>query len=341
MNRLAHHRLLTRPLSASRFVRWLTLLMQMVVVSGVPLPVGTLAAHTTMAADGEAVEGRLAAKDRSQPFPCMDRPCGCGSAEQCFSSCCCHTPEQLLAWARSRDLEAATLQLLMRRVREESPRENVGGLRELPLRTAGSCCEQASHASPAHADEGDTSCCDHVATPETPVLDCCTAAHPRVPAMTGLTVGEAEDICSDYASLATEPRPRPVAVSDDDGGPSLSCCSPSKPDCCGLAERPPATSLGRTVGAAQQQPAPEALQDGAHPQSPDDSGNEPPRQTVILSAMLACGGLIAEWFAGGVVLVPPLEPVASGVPAAAGVVLLRDEVAEAQAPAPDLPPPRA
>lgn len=341
MNRLAHHRLLTRPLSASRSVRWLVLAMQMVVVSGLPLPVGTLAAHTTMAADGEAVEGRLAAKDRSQPFPCMDRPCGCGSAEQCFSSCCCHTPAQLLAWARSRDLELATLQLLMRRVREESPRENVGGLSESPSRPTGSCCEQASHASPAHADEGDTSCCDQVAPPETPVLDCCTAANPRDPAMPRLPVGEAEDICSDYESLAADPPPRHASASDDRDGPSLNCCSPSEPDCCGLAERPPATSLDGRVDAGQHQPPPDALQGASHPQSPDDSGNEPPRQTVVLSAMLACGGLIAEWFAGGVALVPPLEPVATGVPAAAGVVLLRDEVAEAQAPAPDLPPPRA
>jgi hypothetical protein len=39
-------------------------------------------------------------KDRSQPFPCQDRPCGCRSAEECWRSCCCTTPEERLAWAR-------------------------------------------------------------------------------------------------------------------------------------------------------------------------------------------------------------------------------------------------
>ncbi|MBS0267132.1 MAG: hypothetical protein JSS02_34720 [Planctomycetes bacterium] len=38
-------------------------------------------------------------KDRSQPFPCQDRPCGCRSAAQCKKSCCCFTRQQKLAWA--------------------------------------------------------------------------------------------------------------------------------------------------------------------------------------------------------------------------------------------------
>lgn len=29
------------------------------------------------------------AKDRSQPFRCQDRPCGCRTAEQCRKQCCC------------------------------------------------------------------------------------------------------------------------------------------------------------------------------------------------------------------------------------------------------------
>lgn len=38
-------------------------------------------------------------KDRTVPFPCMDRPCGCASAEQCWSSCCCTTKDERVAWA--------------------------------------------------------------------------------------------------------------------------------------------------------------------------------------------------------------------------------------------------
>ncbi|MGE3406628.1 MAG: hypothetical protein AB7I37_07440 [Pirellulales bacterium] len=39
-------------------------------------------------------------KDRSQPFPCADRPCGCRNAEQCWRECCCFSMPEKLAWAR-------------------------------------------------------------------------------------------------------------------------------------------------------------------------------------------------------------------------------------------------
>jgi len=31
--------------------------------------------------------------------PCEEHSCGCGSAHDCWTICCCHTPEQRLAWA--------------------------------------------------------------------------------------------------------------------------------------------------------------------------------------------------------------------------------------------------
>ncbi len=40
------------------------------------------------------------AKKSGQPYPCMNHPCGCASAEQCWRHCCCTTLEQRLAWAR-------------------------------------------------------------------------------------------------------------------------------------------------------------------------------------------------------------------------------------------------
>ena len=40
-------------------------------------------------------------KDRSQPFPCMEHPCGCRNAEECWRHCCCFTPSEKLAWANA------------------------------------------------------------------------------------------------------------------------------------------------------------------------------------------------------------------------------------------------
>jgi hypothetical protein len=41
-----------------------------------------------------------ARKANDQPFPCQNNPCGCATAEQCWRSCCCTTPEQRFAWAQ-------------------------------------------------------------------------------------------------------------------------------------------------------------------------------------------------------------------------------------------------
>jgi hypothetical protein len=44
-------------------------------------------------------------KDTSQPFPCQDHPCGCQTAEQCWSNCCCFTPEERWAWAAAHNIQ--------------------------------------------------------------------------------------------------------------------------------------------------------------------------------------------------------------------------------------------
>jgi len=45
-------------------------------------------------------------KDRSQPFPCQDNPCGCSTADECWHHCCCHTNREKVAWAREHGVTA-------------------------------------------------------------------------------------------------------------------------------------------------------------------------------------------------------------------------------------------
>jgi hypothetical protein len=66
---------------------------QFVIASGLPLP-------AVAAAIGEAAK-----KDLSKPFPCMNRPCGCQNADQCWHSCCCFTMRERLAWAEANGIE--------------------------------------------------------------------------------------------------------------------------------------------------------------------------------------------------------------------------------------------
>lgn len=43
-----------------------------------------------------------ARKDASRPFPCMSRPCGCLTYEQCWAGdCCCFTLAEKLVWAET------------------------------------------------------------------------------------------------------------------------------------------------------------------------------------------------------------------------------------------------
>jgi hypothetical protein len=58
------------------------LAMYAVTASGLPLPTGNLS------------------KKSGDVFPCMDCPCGCNSAEQCWRACCCHTLAERMDWAR-------------------------------------------------------------------------------------------------------------------------------------------------------------------------------------------------------------------------------------------------
>ena len=101
---------------ATRRAAWLALVCHVIVASGLPLPVGAPSLPLAASMQEPASGAGRAGKDRSRPFPCMDKPCGCATAEQCFANCCCHTPAERLAWAQARRIEPAVLAALERRV---------------------------------------------------------------------------------------------------------------------------------------------------------------------------------------------------------------------------------
>jgi hypothetical protein len=71
-----------------RLYAGITLFAYLVAAMGLPLPAAV-----------------VARKDASQPFPCQDHPCGCKTAEQCWSHCCCFSPEERFAWAREHNVQ--------------------------------------------------------------------------------------------------------------------------------------------------------------------------------------------------------------------------------------------
>ena len=44
-------------------------------------------------------------KDRSVPFPCMDRACSCHNAAACKKHCCCFSDSEKLDWAANRGID--------------------------------------------------------------------------------------------------------------------------------------------------------------------------------------------------------------------------------------------
>ena len=234
-----------------RITTWLAILGYTLVASGLPLPFGMI---PPAAPDSPAAK-RLAGKDRSRSFPCMDKPCGCATAEQCFTSCCCNTPAETLAWAKARRVEPAVLAALEQRV--------ASGSQLAAKATKLSCC---STKAPA-AEES-----------------CCTS---RQSAIAGI---EDNDLCSMDASLVATPSRTEKATTE---------------------KVPPAG-----------EPA------------------EPQSRSVTLRAMLACGGIVAEWFTAGAALPPPRLEV-SLVMHVLDVCTPGDEAGESLAASPASPPPRA
>jgi hypothetical protein len=116
-------------------------------------------------------------KDFSQPFPCQGHVCGCQSAEECWSACCCLTPEERWAWARAHGVQppeyaekpATTPGWRTVRLRDQAEARN---------HSCGSCCDRD------HPSRG--SCCSksaaHVTRPT-----CCSRSKPEDDSQSGST----------------------------------------------------------------------------------------------------------------------------------------------------------
>jgi hypothetical protein len=106
-------------------------------------------------------------KDLSQRFPCEGHACGCRSAEECWSGCCCMTPEERWAWARAHGVQPPDY--------AEKP-SAAPGWRTVRLRdqaenhepTCGACC--------AHGHASQASCCSK---PRSPRPSCCAHSNPQ------------------------------------------------------------------------------------------------------------------------------------------------------------------
>jgi hypothetical protein len=178
------------PAWLQRTTAWLAIAGYALLASGLPLPLGRPAPR------GDAVaDTRLAAKDRSRPFPCMDKPCGCATAEQCFTNCCCHTPAERLAWAKAHKVESAVLVALERRVAADAA----------PTEQAGGCCAAKASKKPT--------CCSAGAGDEKSATPSAPPAPPRLRTVTLQAMLACGGILTQWLAVGGSLPPPPVELS--------------------------------------------------------------------------------------------------------------------------------
>jgi hypothetical protein len=160
-------------------------------------------------------------KNATVPFPCQDHPCGCQTAEQCWTRCCCMTAEERWEWAAAHNIQPPDY--AERPVSEYSgqapePTETAAGWRTTP------CRHQGNQDPPARPRR---SCCREQSAQDgtVPIASVCCAPNSR-----------GQSCCKQQPTLnpregATSPRPGRRAV------PSMSALG-----CQGL------TALGAYVG---------------------------------------------------------------------------------------------
>jgi len=278
----------------------------------------------------------------------MDSPCGCSTAVQCYANCCCHTPAQRRAWAKARGLDPIVDALLRLRADPQpltTPLDDDGeptcGTDEAGSHTTdssgtGSCCSSKDTSREAAAQDAETAtdCCSSSADDSAcvsaiaPSMSMTEAQRTRVvrsvpPDDAAQRPLDSPEVCSAYRQFASSLRSQqPQTERSADSSCEMSLNAPAPLD----ADRP---AHARTTSSGAR-----------GPEETNAAGRER-SSTVTLRAMLACGGIVAEWLNIGAGP-PPLvvaEVVCLSLPPES--ISMTDDSRSSLRPAPDAPPPRA
>ncbi len=167
---------------------------------------------------GGFAAGRDAARAADR-FPCENAPCGCGSPERCWQTCCCNTPELRLAWCLAEAVVPPSYAVLPRGWSPERIRSAIAAEES---RSSASARRTAHSERPACCGSADA------AAEEAPVAD----AAREVPSCTAIAcavgVDEARSSCCsvERTSACASERPASECHAIEAG---LDCCMPSDP----------------------------------------------------------------------------------------------------------------
>lgn len=119
-------------------------------------------------------------KDRSRPYPCQDRACGCRGPEECWRRCCCFSAEEHWAWARARDIEPP---------KDAKPSASQGwNMPRLRDQETASSCSQCVSEEPGASVHlaGESNCCAN----QSPPASCCQSPSSKPAARTSPPQGK-------------------------------------------------------------------------------------------------------------------------------------------------------
>ncbi len=119
---------------ASKTLVWS--LIASVMLASLPIPIGVVAQNTA---------------ESDTPFPCRGGKCGCKSAFQCWTNCCCHSPQERLDWAKRNGVEVPAYGQHLKQLAAQSPQRPGIAKSQATSHAKPACCQtkvvQASRLS--------------------------------------------------------------------------------------------------------------------------------------------------------------------------------------------------
>ncbi len=101
-------------------------------------------------------------KDSTEAFPCQDSPCACKSARECWTSCCCRSPKERMAWAVEHGVQPPDYAVLSDDINSSDPLALVSESQSASV-VLKSCCSKRVDANvcsnEAAATHNKKSCC--------------------------------------------------------------------------------------------------------------------------------------------------------------------------------------
>ncbi len=142
---------------------WVSLVL--FVLSGTPLPIFYFEQNSKSAPlsrsenDVRSADANEDEIEEAPPYPCQGGLCGCRTARQCWTSCCCRTPAQRTAWAKARNIVPPDYAVLD----SVANRDSQSDVQELDRHVSNrDCCKATKHSDdslkPISNDEQETYC---------------------------------------------------------------------------------------------------------------------------------------------------------------------------------------